>query len=85
MERRARGIHLHGADDFAPIQDLPLQIGQVDLVGVDQREAADAGRGEVERCGATQPADADDQRVRRAQPLLPLDPDLREEDMAAIP
>src|SRR6185503_11179078 len=84
IERGARSIHLDRADVFAPIQDLPLQVGEVDLVGIDQREAADAGRGEVERCRATQPAGADDQRVRRAQLLLSFDPDLRQQDVPAV-
>jgi hypothetical protein len=63
---------------------LPLQVGEVDLVGIDQRETADAGRGEVERCRATQPARADDQRVRGAQLLLSFDPDLRQQDVPAV-
>jgi len=84
IERGARGVHLHRADGFAPIQDLPLEIRQVDLVGIDQREPADAGRGEVERCRAAQPARADDQRVRGAQLFLSFDPDLRQQDVPAV-
>ena len=84
IERAARGVDLHRADSFTPVQDLPLEIGEVDLVGIDQREAADAGRGEVERCRTAQPARADDQRVGGAQLLLSLDPDLRQQNVPAV-
>jgi len=63
---------------------LPLQVGQIYLVGIRDDQPADAGGGEVERGGAAEPARADDQRARRPQPLLPLDPDLGKEDMAAV-
>ena len=45
---------------------------------------ADAAGGEIERGGTAQSACADDQRARRAQPLLPLDPNLGKEDVAAV-
>ena len=66
-------------------EDLPLQVGQVDPVGVGEDQAAEAGCGEVERRRAAQAARADDERRSRSQPLLPLDSDLGEQDMAAIP
>jgi hypothetical protein len=61
-----------------------LQVGEVDLVGIGEGQAADAGGGEVERGRTTQTARADDQRLGGAQLLLPLDPDFREEDVAAV-
>jgi hypothetical protein len=85
IERRAGGVDLHCADRVAAVQDLALQVGEVDLVGVGERQAPDAGGGQVEGRGAAEAARADNQNVRRAQPLLPLDPDLGEQDMAAIP
>jgi hypothetical protein len=72
------------ADRIRAIEDLPLKIGEVDLVRVGQGEFADAARGEVERCRAAQAAGADDERMRGAQPLLPLDPDFVEKDVAAV-
>jgi hypothetical protein len=85
IQRRARRVDLYGADRLGAIEDLALQVGEVDLVGVDEREAPDAGRREIERRRAAEAAGADDQRVRRAQLLLPLDADLGEQDMAAVP
>jgi hypothetical protein len=72
------------ADGIGPVENLALQVGEVDLVGIGQGKFADAAGGEIERRRATQAAGADDERVRRAQPLLALDPYLVEEDVAAV-
>jgi hypothetical protein len=63
---------------------LPLQVGEIDLVGVGQRQPADSRRGEIEGRRAAEAAGADDQRARRAQPFLPLDADLGEQDVPAV-
>jgi hypothetical protein len=63
---------------------LPLQVGEVDLVGVGERELADPARGEIERGGAAEAARAYDKRMRRAQPLLALDADLAQQDVPAV-
>ena len=83
-ERRAGGVHLDGADRIGAVEDLALQVGEVDLVGIDEGEAPDAGGGEVKRRRAAQAARTDDQDLRRPQPLLPFDPDFREKDVAAV-
>jgi hypothetical protein len=84
LQRAARGVDLHCADGIGAIQDLALQVGEVDLVAVGQRELADAGGGEVEGGGAAEAAGADDQRVGGSQLLLPLDPDFGKEDVTAV-
>jgi hypothetical protein len=83
-ERCGGFVNLRAADALGSIQDLALQVGEVDLVGVGEGELAEAARGEVEGCRAAEAAGADDQRGRRPQPLLPLDPDLGKEDVAAV-
>src|ERR1041384_5843341 len=47
IPRAPRGARLLCADRFGAVQDLALQVGEIDLVGVGERQAADAGRGEV--------------------------------------
>jgi hypothetical protein len=42
---------------------LPLEVREVDLVGIRQYEAADARGGEVEGGGTAETARADDQRA----------------------
>jgi len=83
-ERLARFLHLGCADGIRAVEDLPLQVGEIDLVRVGERQLADAACREVERRRATEAARADDERARGAQPLLALDPDLIEQDVAAV-
>jgi len=47
------------ADILAAVQDLAVQIGQVDIVGVDQSEGADAGGSEVKGGGRSEATRAD--------------------------
>ena len=61
-----------------------MQVGELDLVGVGDGQPADAGGGEIEAGGATEAAGADDQRMRRSQPLLAFDPDFGKKDVAAV-
>ena len=79
-----RGFHLDGADAFGAVEDLALQVGEVDLVRIGDGEPAEAARRKVERRRAAEAAGADDQRARRTQPLLPLDPDFGQKDVAAV-
>src|SRR4029077_13788260 len=83
-QRAARGKGFLRADRLGAIEDLALQGGEVDLVGISERQAPDAGGGQVERGGTAEAARTDHQRARGAQLLLPLDPDFREEDVAAV-
>jgi len=61
-----------------------LQVREVHRIAVGDRESADTRCGEVERRRAAQPARADDERVRGAQFLLTLDPDLRQQNVPAV-
>ena len=64
--------------------DLALQVGEVDAVVVDDRDAADAGRAEVQRHRRAEAAGADHQRVRGEQPPLALDADVVEQEVARV-
>jgi hypothetical protein len=72
------------AHRLGAIKDLPLQVGEVDVVGVGEDKAPETARREVQRRGAAKAARADDQRARRPQPLLALDPNFGKEDVAAV-
>jgi hypothetical protein len=84
VQRLARLVDFRRADRAGAVQDLPLQVGEVDLVRVGEGELADAARREVKRRRAAEAAGADDQGARRAQPLLALDPDFGKKDVAAV-
>ena len=84
VQGRARGIDLLLAERLAAIEDLPLQVGEIDLVRIRDREAAHAARCEIKRRRTAEAACADDQGMSGAQPFLPLHPDFGEQDVAAI-
>src|SRR5688572_11884290 len=84
IQRRASGVHLDRAHRVAAVKDLALQVSEVDLVGVGEGEAPDAGSGEVERCRAAEAARADYQSMGGPQLLLSFDADLRQQDVPAV-
>ena len=71
--------HLRGA-----VQYLALQVGLVDLVELHDADAADAGRGQVQRQRRAEPAGADQQRGAGLEPLLSRDAHVRDQDVAAV-
>ena len=79
-----RRFHFRRADGIRAIENLPLQVGEVYFVGIGDGQLADAACGKVKRRGTTEAAGADDERMRRAQPLLPFDPYFIEQDVAAV-
>jgi hypothetical protein len=66
------------------VGDLPLQVGHVDRVVVDQGDAADPRGAQVQRHRRAQAASADHQRMAVQQALLAFDTDGIEQDVAGI-
>ena len=66
------------------MNDLPLQVGQVDMVIVGQQQATDAGASQIQRRRATQPAHADDQYAAVEQALLTIHINLLQQYLAAV-
>ena len=71
-------------DRRGAMNDLALQIAEIHRVMVTQGQLPDTAGGQIQRGGRTEPAEADDQHLRRKQALLPLDADLRQQDVAAV-
>jgi len=82
--RLGRRFDLGHAHPRRVVDDLALEIGEIDLVVVDQRDAADPGRGEIEQHRRTEPAGTDHQRMARADARLAVDAELFEQDVARI-
>jgi len=66
------------------VEDLALEVRQVDDVEVDDADRADAGGREIERGRGSEPAGADQQRLRLEEPLLALRADLGDQQVAAV-
>jgi hypothetical protein len=61
MQSGAGGLHLARPDRFGAVEDLALEVGEVDLVGVRDRQSADARGGEIQRSGRPEAPGTDDQ------------------------
>ena len=79
-----RRRQLRAADVRRAVNDLPLQVAEVDDVEVDDADGADAGGGEIHRRRRAEAAGADAQHLRRLQLALPLDADLRHDQVPAV-
>ena len=82
---RARGrVDLRRADVGHRVQDLPLQIGEVDAVGVAQRERADAGAARNCAAGLPSPPMPTTSACGGGEPLLRVGPELVEQEVPAV-
>src|SRR5439155_26693067 len=84
LDRALRRIGLPLAERLRRVRDLALQVRRVDLVVVDDSEAADTGGGEIEARGRAEAARADQQDARLEQLQLPFDADLGDQDVPAV-
>ncbi len=78
------GIELLAAHVGGGVNDLPLQVGVVHHIEVDQAQRAHARGRQIQRQRRPQSARADAQHARGFQLLLPLHADLGHDQMARV-
>ena len=78
------GLGLGPADVGLAVDDLALQVGLVDGVEVDDAERADPGGGQVHQGRRAEAAGADAEHPGVLQPLLPVHPDVRDDQVAGV-
>src|SRR5690606_8146309 len=78
------GLDLEAAEVVFRKGDLALQIGQGDAVIVDQAQAADPGRRQIEGCRGADAAHAEDGHAGDLQPLLARAADLCQHQVARV-
>jgi hypothetical protein len=83
-DRVARGLGFGPTDIADAVDDLTLQIRLLDDVVVHDADRADPGRGQVEQRWRAETACADHQHPRILEPLLAVDAEIGEEEVAAI-
>src|SRR5688572_18547988 len=66
------------------MDDLPLQVAEVDDIEVHDADPADAGSREIHRRRGAETAGTDAQHAARLQLALPVDADLRHDQMPAV-
>ena len=79
-----RALGLGPADVGLPMDDLALQVRFVDDVELDDPDGPNAGRGEVQQRRRSQPACADDQHAGVLQPLLTVQAQVGDDQVAAV-
>ncbi len=84
LQRLPASLNLGPTDVLRTEEDLPLEIIQAHMVGIDQGDLADAGRREIERCGRAQTAGADKRDMRFGQGLLSGSANLLQHDVPGI-
>ena len=84
LQTLSRGLELLSPDVLRAVQDLPLQVRRVHDVEVDEAKRADARRREVERERRAETAGPHAQHARGLQLLLPVEADLRHDEMAGV-
>ena len=79
-----RRIELRATDIASTVEELPLQVGDIDHVEVDDADGADAGRSEVQSGWRAESASADDKHACRFEAPLAGEPDAWKRKVAAI-
>jgi hypothetical protein len=73
------GLELGHSDGGIGVEELALEIGEIDRIGIDKAEAADPCRSKVEGGGRAEAAGADEEDGCAFQPQLSGLADLRDE------
>ncbi len=84
FQRLGTGFHLGAADIGGAKQDLALQVGKAHGIVIDQTDAADARRRQIQRHRASQPAGADHQNTGAADLCLAGAAHLAQHQMAGV-
>ncbi len=78
-------IHLAATHISLTVKDLPLEVGEVDQVVVDDGQGAHPGRGEVEGRRRAEPTGSDEEHTRVRQATLALLTDTGKEQVPRVP
>ena len=85
LERLLRRGDLRLADAIGVVKDLPLQVGEVDHIGVDDAKRTDAGRGEVIRRRRSEATRSDEEHFAVQKLLLTRLADFRDKKVTRVP
>ncbi len=72
------------ADIRLPMNDLPLQVGFIDDIEVDDSQSSDAGCGEIQEHGRSQAAGAYDQNLAVLEAFLSFQTNVGNQQMTAV-
>ena len=78
------GIQLLAANVVGAVQDLPLQVGQIDDIEVDDTQRAHTGRRQIQSHRRAQASSSDAEHACLLQLELTLDADLGQDEVARV-
>jgi hypothetical protein len=81
----ARRLELRAADVLGAVEHLPLEVGEVDDVEVDEADVPDAGRGEIQPKRRAEPPGADEQHAGGLELALPAERHVGDDEVTAVP
>ena len=83
-QRFRRRFDFCAADVRGGMDDLPVQVGRLDGVGIGKPDPADSGGGKVDRGGRTESPDSNQKDGGFLELLLPARADLGKDELAAV-
>ena len=75
------GVDFGAADVIVSVQELSVQVGDIDVIEINDADLADTGGGKVHGEGGAEPAGPDEEYARVHQLALPHTADLRHDDV----
>ena len=81
---RSRAVEFGFSDPRLAVQDLTMEVGNIDHIGVDQTNPTDTGSSEIERRRRTQGTRTHQQHRGIFQTRLTLDPDFWDHQLTRI-
>src|SRR6266550_462053 len=81
----ARDVDFRTADICSRIQDLPMYVGQIDFVEIDDSNHARSRGRKVDRSRTAESAGTNDENSRRREPPLSLNSEFRKRKLSAVP
>src|SRR4029077_15559118 len=79
-----RRLQLSPADVLCSVENLPLKIGKIDIVEIDNADGSNAGGCQVKRGRRSESSGADAQDARSFESALPLGCNLGHDEMTRV-
>ena len=80
----SRGFQFISADIFCAVKNLPLKIGKIDLVEIDNTNGPNAGSRQIKRSRRSKSSCPDAQDARSFESILPLGRNLGHDEMTRV-
>ena len=84
MQAIPRGLQFTSADVLCSVENLPLKIGKIDIVEIDNADGPNARSCEIKRSRRSKSSGTDAQDARSFESILPLGGNLGHDEMTGV-